>query len=219
MVATHGGWHRRLVRAGAGAAMITVMAGCSSDGGTPTAAGSTPPPAASSGTATGTPAATPPAASGTGPASTAPATQSPAPGPKTATASPGGNQRPVLNNLPGNPAAGSCVAVGDQRDLRSGTMGAGNFVTARKAFADQAKTKSQPSVPLYLIPSNATGLSTVVVTLRKGGTSRTATFKEQQYAEDWLYFPVRLSIPSAGTWQITATSGSNTGCFSVAFGG
>jgi hypothetical protein len=99
-------------------------------------------------------------------------------------------------------------------------MAAGNFVTARKEFADQVRTKEHPSVALYLIPGNAKGLKTVTVKIRnvRDGTDRTVTSAEQAYAEDWLYFPVNISIPSRGTWEITATAGSNAGCFSVTFG-
>lgn len=221
MVATYGGWHRRLVRAGVGAAMVTVVVGCSSGGGTPTAAGGSGTPAGTA-TGTGTTASGTPTAAATsgGPAPRATATPTPAPIPRTATASPDGNQRPVLNNLPGDAATGSCVNVADQRDVRSGTMGAGNFVTARKQFSDQAKTRSQPSVSLYLIPSDARGLTTVTVKLRntRDGTTRTVSSDERQLAEDWLYFPVTLSVPSAGSWEITATAGGNTGCFRVSFG-
>jgi hypothetical protein len=211
MVATYGGRRPRLALVGLGVAVAAALAGCSSGGGAA--------PAGSSGrsgpgaSATAGPSRSAPA----GPVQGSPGTAGPGPG---GSAPADGSQRSVLNNLPGDPKGGTCVAVGGRTDVRSGTMAAGNFVTARKAFADQVRIKEQPSVPLYLIPSNVKGLKTVTVKLRStsGGTGRTVSSDRQDYADDWLYFPVDLNIPSRGTWEITATAGTNTGCFSVTFG-
>jgi hypothetical protein len=215
MRGTDGQRRHRLVLAAAGVALAVALAGCSSGDGTPAADG-----AGSTTAVTGSSATTAAGGSATaGP--TAKSTGSAAPPmPARTPAVIDGNQRPVLNSLPGDAASGACVAVGGRPDVRSGTMAAGNFVTARKAFTDQAKTKSQPSVFLYLIPSAAKGLTKVTVKLRStaDGTSRTTTSDQTQYADDVLYFPVNLSIPAKGTWELTATSGGNTGCFSIAFG-
>jgi hypothetical protein len=226
MRATYGGRRHRLVLAGLGAGLAAAVAGCSSDGGdTPAAAGSP-----TGGTAASTAASTAAGGGSGGSATAGPTTTagrptgSPAasvqPVPTGTPAPTDGSQRTVLNNLPGSAATGTCVAVGSRPDVRSGTMAAGNFVTARKAFTDQAPTKEQPLVSLYMIPGNSKGLTTVTVKLRnvQTGASRSMTSDDRQYAEDWLYFPVRITIPSKGTWEITANAGANTGCFSVTFG-
>jgi hypothetical protein len=214
---TDGDRCRRLVLAGIGVALAAALAGCSSDDGTP-AAGSAATTAATGSPAPATTGAASPATAG--PIAKSTGSAAPLPLPARTPAVTNGNQGSVLNSLPGDAANGACVAVGSKPDIRSGTMAAGNFVTARKAFTDQAKTKSQPSIFLYLIPSNAKGLTKVTVKLRSttDGTTRTTTSDQTQYADDVFYFPVNVSIPARGTWELTATSGGNTGCFSVVFG-
>ena len=184
---------RRLCTAVLSAALaVTVAAGCSDD----------------------EPSAAPPSPSAT----TSPEASAPK---VTATSGekPRGNQGDVLASLPGN-ASGDCVEVGDLRDVRSGTMAAGNFATARQQFADQVGTKSQPTVFLYLIPSDSRRPGAVTVRLQQvpGGPARTIKSEVMETADRWRYFPVNLSIPAEGTWRITATTRKAKGCFLVTFG-
>ena len=171
----------------------TVVAGCSDDEpGTPSPS---------------------PSASATSPEASAPKVTA------TSGAKPRGNQGDVLASLPGDPS-GDCVEVGDLRDVRSGTMAAGNFATARQQFADQVGTKSQPTVFLYLIPSDSRKPGAVSVRLQQvpSGPERTIKSDVMATADRWRYFPVNLSIPDKGTWRITATTRKAKGCFLVTFG-
>ena len=156
------------------------------------------------------------------PSPSASATSSEASAPKvtaTSGAKPRGNQGDVLASLPGDPS-GDCVEVGDLRDVRSGTMAAGNFATARQQLADQVGTKSQPTVFLYLIPSDSRKPGAVSVRLQQvpSGPERTIKSDVMATADRWRYFPVNLSIPAEGTWRITATTRKAKGCFLVTFG-
>ena len=154
-----------------------------------------------------------PSASATSPEASAPKVTA------TSGAKPRGNQGDVLASLPGDPS-GDCVEVGDLRDVRSGTMAAGNFATARQQFADQVGTKSQPTVFLYLIPSDSRKPGAVSVRLQQvpSGPERTIKSDVMATADRWRYFPVNLSIPAEGTWRITATTRKAKGCFLVTFG-
>jgi hypothetical protein len=172
-----------------------------------------------SGAASSQPASTP-TASGSG---TPGANASPTPAPAatgSATPTRAGDQSPVLSSLPGSAKSG-CVAVGKRTDVRSGSMAAGNFETARKQFTDQAGSVPAPTVNLYLIPADARSLSKVTLTLEQVGgqhLKRSVTSTSVQDAEQWKYFSVQTSVPAAGTWRLRATSGASTGCFEVTFG-
>jgi hypothetical protein len=191
------------------------LAGCSSAPGSSRAASSAPRPATSSpGGATASAGATTPpvAAGGSATAGARPAA--------TATPTRAGDQSPVLSSLPGSAKSG-CVAVGDRTDVRSGTMAAGNFATARKQFADQVKTVPAPTVNLYLIPADARSLREVTLTLEQLGgrhLKRSVTSTSVQDAEQWKYFSLQASVPAAGKWRLKATAGASTGCFDVDFG-
>jgi hypothetical protein len=126
----------------------------------------------------------------------------------------------VLSALPGQARAG-CVVVGDRADIRSGSMAAGNFSTARQQYAAAKKTNPAPSVNLYLIPADARRLTKLTLTMERvgaGDSKRTLTSTSVQQADRWEYFAVSTTIPAPGTWRLRATSGSSSGCFDVTFG-
>ncbi|MBM6402075.1 hypothetical protein [Phycicoccus sonneratiae] len=151
--------------------------------------------------------------------SSAPTTPSEIPSPATApptlaTDAPG-RQDSVLARLPGSSKTG-CVEVGTQRDVRSGPMAAGNFADARAAF----KASPSAAFPLYVIPvdvSDEKAALSVTVAQRDGSEAKTVKSATTQTAEQWKYHLVQLSVPAAGTWRITATSGAAKGCWDVSF--
>ena len=59
---------------------------------------------------------------------------------------PNPDQAKVLNSLPGTTATNTCVAVGAHTTLRSGSIAAGNFVTARKSFSEQYRKTELPEL-------------------------------------------------------------------------
>lgn len=200
---------------------VLALAACSSTPGSSSAASSSPSAAATSAAptpSTSSPVATSGSGSGSGAAATSPSSgERVTSGVSPVTA---GDQSSVLSSLPGSAKSG-CVAVGERSDVRSGTMAAGNFVTARKAFADQAKTVPAPTINLYLIPADARTLRKVTLTLEQVGgqhLKRTFTSTSVQDADQWKYFAVQASVPAAGTWRLRATSNTSTGCFDVVFG-
>lgn len=128
------------------------------------------------------------------------------------------NQTPVLNSLPGKASSG-CLAVGTNRDLRSGSIAAGNFVDARKKYASEANSKEQPEVFLYVIPQHSKGLkkATALVKPRGGGKTFTVTSKSVEQADVYSYFAFNIPIPASGKYELTMSSGKDTGCFVVSF--
>lgn len=129
---------------------------------------------------------------------------------------PPGRQDSVIETLPGDAKAG-CVDVGSERDVRSETMAAGNFMEARAQFA----ASPAADISMYFIPSDVSGEPELVVEISKVGgpvadVVRTSSF---QTADQWRYYPVRITISESGTWQLKATAGAgNIGCWVVDFG-
>lgn len=128
-----------------------------------------------------------------------------------------GRQDSVLESLPGEASVG-CVKVQDERDVRSETMAAGNFVDAQAQFADSAESE----IPFYFIPSALDGDPELVVRLTQvnGAGEEEIRSSVIETADEWRYYPVRFAIPAEGTWRIEATAGAdNSGCWEVAFTG
>jgi hypothetical protein len=132
------------------------------------------------------------------------------------------SQEEVLGTLPGD-ASGACVAADGQRDVRSGGIGAGTFTEAVDDYADTAD--GQNLVSLHWIPAHADGLTGLTVrgTQITGGNS---TFVSEQStvselvdeSGQWRYYYItNFEIPSPGLWRLEATSGVDTGCFTVTF--
>jgi hypothetical protein len=128
------------------------------------------------------------------------------------------NQSSVLTSLPGSRAA-SCVVVGRRRDVRSGSVAAGNFVTARMSYIEQVPIAEVPTVFLYLIPEHAGALrsATVRVTRVGSGTAQTVTSQSVQQADEWRYFALQVPVRSPGTYRLAMAAGADHGCFEVRF--
>jgi hypothetical protein len=126
----------------------------------------------------------------------------------------------VLTRLP-NPA-GSCPAVGGGRDVRSGSMAAGPFDTAKKQFATSRSTSPEPTkVRLYWIPKSGKavsgGLVLKVTKVAAGAKTNTVRDGVVSDAAGVSFYDSQVPIAGPGTWQIKATSGQDTGCFRVTF--
>jgi hypothetical protein len=129
------------------------------------------------------------------------------------TKGPRGSQRDVLSNLPGSPTPG-CVAVGKERDVRSGDMGAGPFDAARANFSK--KSESSRQVSLYFIPTHSSDLKGITVTAKNSrGAHFTQKSKVLGDAEQWKFYQLQLNVPAAGTWTFKATTGEDNGCWVV----
>ncbi|WP_448231842.1 hypothetical protein [Microbacterium lacticum] len=126
-----------------------------------------------------------------------------------------GRQDSVLDSLPGEAASG-CVTVGERRDVRSGTMAAGNFADARARFA------ADPSAPvsLYVIPVDLNGDPALTMTLTRLGGEGSTTVETAEFhtADEWRFYGVNVVVPGEGEWRIEASAGeANQGCWEVDF--
>jgi hypothetical protein len=152
------------------------------------------------------------------------------PQPPTVTTSEGGggvvgteppsSQEAVLDTLPGDDS-GACIDADGQRDVRSGDMGAGTFTEAAEDYADDIND----DISLHWIPAHAESLLGLTVrgTQLTGGD---ATFVAEQTTVSELvdesgqwryYYNTSFMIPAPGLWRLEATSGDDTGCFTVTF--
>jgi hypothetical protein len=154
----------------------------------------------------------PPAATPTGVAGEPGATQAPG----------STSQEAVLDSIPGD-VTGACVAADGLRDVRSGGFAAGAFDEATDAYVDPM---GDDTVPLYWIPEHAEDLGRLTVrgTQVTGGN---ATFVEEQPTVSeivgdtgtWHYYLTDFAIPAPGQWRLEASSGADSGCFTVTFDG
>lgn len=134
--------------------------------------------------------------------------------PPTFASDPPGRQDSVLANLPGNSKTG-CVPVGQEQDVRSGSMAAGNFELARAAWSVDPKAK----LAMYFIPADVrgNGALTVKVSRPDGSSSTSFTSATAQTANSRQYFPASIVVEGSGTWRIRATVGKNSGCWETNF--
>lgn len=173
----------------------------------------------STGVATGT---TGPAPSGTTTKAPGPATtKAPVPSttkaavPTTTKAPVAGDQKGVLNRLPGTASPG-CVAVGKQTDVRSGSIAVGNFVEARTNVTKGGVNGAE--VNFYVIPADAGSMPGVQLKATSPtGSVRTVTSKQVEQAEQWSYYRIVLPVRGSGTWRLDFKAGKDSGCFTVVF--
>jgi hypothetical protein len=128
------------------------------------------------------------------------------------------DQASVLKSLPGATTS-ACVTVGSHSDIRSGSIAAGNFQTARKQYAADVNHTETPQLNLYVIPQDATGMRELTVKIDPlgVGTTTTATSKQVEDADQWSYFALVLPIREPGAYRLLMVAGSNRGCFDVSF--
>jgi hypothetical protein len=212
----------------AGTAVLATLSCTSSSGG---AAVSSAAAATSTGASAAAPASSAPAASGqpSAPSGSAPSTVpvlvpsgTIAPYPTTTRgATPATDQTKVLNTLPGDSAADTCVAVGTHTTVRSGAIAAGNFVSARSSFRSQYRKTELPEVTMYVIPQHAAHLTsaTITVTARSNGATKSVTTKSVQSGDAAQYFVAQVPVATPGAYRLTMASGSDRGCFLVTFTG
>lgn len=141
------------------------------------------------------------------------AAASPTAKPGLPTLGPDRQQTDVLDRLPGS-TDGACVSVGGGRDVRSGGLAAGPFDDARRTARGDVST-----VRLYFIPEHSRSMPGVRVT----GTNEQngATFRRSQGevadADQFRFYDVQVPATS-GTWQIRASAGRDSGCWTVDLG-
>ena len=189
---------------------LALVAGCSTDTAqksptvtSPAGAGPSAPSSATAGSSTGVaPGATSPTSSGQSPST---ATKAPV----------AGDQKVVLNRLPGSANAG-CVTVGQQADVRSGSIAVGNFTEARTAVTKGGVNGAD--VNFYVIPADSGSMTGVQLKATSPtGSVRTVTSKQMGQADEWSYYRVVLPVRGGGTWRLEFQAGKNSGCFMVAF--
>jgi hypothetical protein len=129
-----------------------------------------------------------------------------------------GDQSSVLLSLPGQSST-TCLVVGGKSVVHSGSMGAGDFVAARAAYAKNAPSQEVPTVSLYFIPQHAKKLGTlhVQVTPLASGKAKALKTSATDIANVWKYFPMTVPVPSPGQYRLRVTAGADEGCFVVTF--
>ncbi|GGL35147.1 hypothetical protein H9L10_01430 [Phycicoccus endophyticus] len=128
-------------------------------------------------------------------------------------------QAGLLARLPG-PADGSCTPT-PQRNLRSGGIGAGDFVRAREAFKAGGSGRKGAEIRLHVIPAHprqASGATVVLTRLRKPAVTARATATRARVTPDGVrYYALRVTVPGPGTWRAAISAGRDHGCFTIAF--
>lgn len=128
------------------------------------------------------------------------------------------NQNAVLTQIPGTKSS-SCVAVGTRTDVRSGRMAMGNFADARASFAKAKSAYDAAESFFYVIPMSRSVKSVTVTATRIGGRGAPVRVRstDVEQAAQWNYFPVNLTLTSAGTWRFRVTSAAGQSCFDARF--
>lgn len=128
------------------------------------------------------------------------------------------NQSAVLTHLPGSTSS-TCVAVGSRTDVRSGPMAMGNFADARAAFAKGKSAYDAAQSFFYVIPMSrsVTSVTVTATPVGRGGAAVHVRSSDVQQAAQWNYFPIHLTLPSAGGWRFRVTSASGQSCFDARF--
>jgi hypothetical protein len=138
---------------------------------------------------------------------------------------PGAVQADAFRHVPGS-SSYRCVRVGHYRDVRSGGFLAGPFGVGEQLFAQFYRQYGLRSeVKVYWIPLNVDHMSalTVHVTLLAArSVSRTVELTQVATAQlaagiNIVFYPSAIPIPLPGTWELTASAGTNRGCFIVTF--
>lgn len=129
-------------------------------------------------------------------------------------------QTKVLRSFSGSTSA-SCVQVGSRPDVRSGSFGMGNFVTARKLFARGGGSYDAPESYFYVIPPTRTRnpLTVTLTPQPAAGKPIKEVSRRLEDAGQWKYYPVHVKIPRAGTWRFDVRSSGQRGCFMADFRG
>jgi hypothetical protein len=128
------------------------------------------------------------------------------------------NQNAVLTQIPGTKTSG-CVTVGTRTDVRSGRMAMGNFADARADFAKAKTVYDADSSFFYVIPMSRSVTSVTVTATRVGGAGAPVRVRstDVEQAAQWNYFPINITLTSAGTWRFRVTSAAGHSCFDANF--
>jgi hypothetical protein len=133
---------------------------------------------------------------------------------------PGAIQTAAFRRVPGS-VSYRCVAVGRNRDVRSGGILAGPFGVDEAGFAAFYQQNHQHTeVKIYWVPLNVDHMSELTVQatlLPSRAVRRTARLTSVAAAGHMVFYPSAIPIPVPGTWELVATAGPNRGCFVVTF--
>ncbi len=157
----------------------------------------------------------PPVVSG---GSTSPATTPTAPATTTAPPVVPASQANVLANLPG-PTDGSCADTAG-RNVRSGTIGAGDFLIARDVYKAGGTGTTPATVSLHVIPANPgtmVGVTVMMTRQRNPVIMHTYTSTTHESAGGIVYYVVSMVIDGIGPWKLDFTAGTDHGCFISVF--
>lgn len=129
---------------------------------------------------------------------------------------PQGRQSVVFDRVPGN-KSGSCVNVGDERDVKSGGFVGGAFDDARKSYGKTRPGLKPKQVRLYWVPAHAKPMKGVTVTATSGGKKVRVTQRSVADAEQWKFYDTLITLPTSGKWTFRVASGVDRGCFVATF--
>lgn len=129
------------------------------------------------------------------------------------------DQEAVLAELPGSSSGTACSISGD-RNVRSGGIGAGDFVEARRQYKEGGTGAEAATVTLHIIPAHPGAMSGVKVEmtrLRKPVYVFNYSSTTTADVNGVKYYTLRLPVNYPGSWRLIVTAGSDRGCFDVAF--
>lgn len=128
------------------------------------------------------------------------------------------DQTAALAALPGSTSS-ACARVGARTSLRAGGIGMGDFQSAKRSYAVQLPKTEVPQLNFYVIPQHAKKLTTATVRIDPPGSVKASTVRSKQVesADVYSYFVFVLPIRAVGVYTLRVTSGSDQGCFTVAF--
>jgi hypothetical protein len=138
---------------------------------------------------------------------------------------PGAVQTDAFRRVPGS-SSYRCVRVGHYRDVRSGGFLAGPFGLDEQLFSSGYQQYGHRSaIKILWVPLDVDHMSALTVhatLLAARSVSRTVEQSNVSTGRlaagsDVVAYPSAVPIPVPGTWELTASAGSNRGCFIVTF--
>ena len=127
-----------------------------------------------------------------------------------------GRQTDVFERVPGK-KSGACVAVGGERDVKSGGFLGGPFDDARKSYGKKREGMKRNQVRLYWVPQHSEPMKGVTVTATSGGKTVKVTQRNVADAEQWKFYDTNITLPNGGSWRFQVSSGVDQGCFVASF--
>jgi hypothetical protein len=127
-----------------------------------------------------------------------------------------GRQTVFLDRYPEG-ADGSCQAVGNEHEVRSGGFVGGAFDDARKSYGKARPGMKPKQVRLYWFPEHTKPMKGVTVVATSAGKTVRVTQHDAADLEQWKFYDTNITLPTGGRWQFKVSSGPDHGCFVVSF--